>query len=385
MNYEIEYLKRILQLENIEPPDRKATNGHGEVLTSLYEAHKRGGASAARTAWETVKRLRPDLAHLENFRQNWLYADDLKNLAIPVYNIPDYPIYAKGLNALVGSSGAGKSFIALDISAKIAMLAPVLYIAAEGLYGYSSRWEAWKLHYRVKENRNLIFYEKSINLFAPEIVATFINEVKNDICPDGVEMIIVDTVARCMVGGDENSTRDMGLFVDHCDIIRRELNTGILLVHHTGKDGKMRGSTALPGSVDSTIFLKREDRQIVLFNSHEHGGKNKYSEEAPPMWMELLPTSVEIQGEIVNSAVAVKSERVLPQTTQDKLSTNQKMILEALDGYESGLAGASLIDATEIKKSTLYKTIQKLMKLEYVIQQEDKYLITESGIEALNA
>lgn len=381
--YEVEYIKRALTLETIEPPEKARANGNGEVLTSLYGAHLAGGVSAARKAWETLKRHRPDLARLEDYRQNWILADELKNIAVPVYSLTDYPIYSKCLNALVGTSGAGKSWVAIDIAAKIALHEPVLYIAAEGLGGYSTRWEGWKAHHRVKENCNFVFYEKPVNFFEEQTTADFIREVRTEICPNGLGMVIVDTVARCMTGGDENSATDMNKFINNCDHARRELDCGFLLVHHTGKDGKMRGSSALPAAVDSIIFLKRENKQIVLFNSLDQGGKNKYAEESAPKWLELLPVPIEMKGEIVSSAVIVSAERVLPQTKEDKLNTNQKLILEALDGYEAGLTAQALTDATDIKRSTLYKTIKSLIKLEYIVQQDEKYLITESGVDAL--
>ena len=39
-------------------------------------------------------------------------------------------------------------------------------------------------------------------------------------------LVIVDTVARALLGGDENSSTDMGLFVEACDIIRAHWRSG---------------------------------------------------------------------------------------------------------------------------------------------------------------
>ena len=38
------------------------------------------------------------------------------------------------------------------------------------------------------------------------------------------KLVIGDTLARCMPGGDENSAKDMGLLVEHTDKVRRRVD-----------------------------------------------------------------------------------------------------------------------------------------------------------------
>ena len=49
------------------------------------------------------------------------------------------------------------------------------------------------------------------------------------------KLIIFDTLARCMVGGDENSPLDMGRAVAAADRVRVETGAAVLLVHHPTK------------------------------------------------------------------------------------------------------------------------------------------------------
>lgn len=382
--YEIQYIKTALTSEHIASPDLSQVNGSRDVLISLYDAHLKGGSKAARLAWETIKVLRPDIAHYETWERNWLYANELKNLAVPDYAHTDYAIYEKSLNALVGPSGAGKSFVAVDIGAKIAIASrkKVLYIAAEGLYGYSGRWEAWKKHHR-QDSDEFIFYKKAVNLIDHEQLQLFIQEIKTEIAPDGIHMIIVDTVARSMVGGDENSTKDMGVFIDHCDTLIRELGCGVLVIHHTGKDGKMRGSSALFGACDSVLFLSRNDAQITVANSLDQGGKNKHQEEQPNKYFNLLSVEVEIHNEAYQSAVLIPSDRMV-QRTGDKVSNTQKLILEAMEGYNQGMTAKSIQEATNLAQATVYKQLKNLMKIKYIENTDERYSITDEGMSALN-
>jgi AAA domain len=84
---------------------------------------------------------------------------------------------------------------------------------------------------------------------------------------NGYSFVVLDTLARCMVGADENSAKDCGIAVD--SITRLLSHTpegrGVLLgVHHAGKDGKtLRGSSAFEGAADTVYFTSR-DRAVIV-------------------------------------------------------------------------------------------------------------------------
>src|SRR5689334_7787679 len=136
-------------------------------------------------------------------RDNYLIlADELKNLPTPVYGLDDYPIYMGCLNALVGPSGTGKSFVAVDVGGKLTQKGAVVeYIAAEGVFGYADRWEVWKAHNRIKDSKNFHFYTRALNMMDEQAIQNFME----DISKHKPDFLIIDTVARCMLGADENS------------------------------------------------------------------------------------------------------------------------------------------------------------------------------------
>lgn len=310
-------------------------------------------------------------------RPNYLIlADDLKDLPTPKYGLDDYPIYMGCLNALVGPSGTGKSFVAVDIAGKLAMQgAQVVYIAAEGVFGYSDRWEVWKAHHRIQDSKNLHFYTRAVNMMDEQGVQNFME----DISQHKPQFLIVDTVARCMLGADENSTRDMGLFVSACDDIIHALGVGVLAIHHTGKDGKMRGSSALFGACDSVMFLQRSENSLTVFNSLDQGGKNKYSEEAKPKYLMFMKQSAVVSDRAFESVVLMPAQQIDLNQKEDSLTTNQRIILEALDGYETGLKASQIHEMTQIPISSVFRQVSMMKKWKWIIADEDKYLITEEG------
>ena len=97
--------------------------------------------------------------------------------------------------------------------------------------------------------------------FLPEAVNLLdgvqVERVKHTLAelPEPPALLVVDTMARTMVGGDENSARDVGLFIAALD--GQSVGTR-LVVHHAGKGGDERGSSALRGAADVIARVERE-------------------------------------------------------------------------------------------------------------------------------
>lgn len=362
MEYSIEYLQHALQRDTINPPDHLQANGTYEVLYSVYEAHKLNGPSGARVAWNMIKRVRPELASLEiNGKAQLVHADDLKNLSSPLYLLEDYAIYKYCFNVLAGPSGGGKSFVALDIAGKIASTKnqSVVYIAGEGLSGYAARWESWKA-FNKTDTANLYFYTEPVQIMNTTDLATFINKIaKYD-----PELIVIDTLARSAIGLEENSARDMGIFVGAIGTMQTQLQSAVLVVHHTGKDGKIRGSSALYAAADSVISLTSSDGVITLRNDPDGGGKNKHAPAVKSKYLRITP----YQTGQFSGAVLVESSQV-DQTEDDDLTPNQQAILECING--NALSSSDVSESTGLSVATVWRNLNKLCKLELVSKLKD--------------
>jgi hypothetical protein len=75
-------------------------------------------------------------------------------------------------------------------------------------------------------------------------------------------LIVVDTLARSMGDGDENTAKDAAMFVRNCDLIREATGAHVMVIHHTGKDEERgaRGSSALRAAVDTEILVGADHR-----------------------------------------------------------------------------------------------------------------------------
>lgn len=369
IDYARQYIKRALTDVQIDEPNRAKAHGTYEALYGLFMAHQVNGPDGAKMAWSTLKKIRPELGDYEA-GPLLIHADELKNLSIPTYLLSSYPIYAKCFNVLVGKSGSGKSFTALDIAGRVASDGCAIYIAGEGVSGYAARWESWKKYHHVA-TAELYFYCEALQVMDEADLYSFVQMLEKH----QPTLVIIDTMARSAVGLDENSAKDVGQFIAATDRLRSALDCAVLVVHHTGKSGDMRGSSALYGAADAVITQSLNDGLIKVTNNPDFGGKNKFSASDFESYFRIVPFSAEgFQG-----AVLTPAELVITNPALYKLTNYQKEILETIDGYQEGLTAKAIIEATEIKQATVYRNLKRLMQAEYINYAEERYTITASG------
>ncbi len=187
--------------------------------------------------------------------------DDLANLP-PIEFLIDGILPARSLSVVFGPSGTYKSFLVLDWALSITSGRPwaghqtekgnVVYVAAEGASGIRKRATAWlEANPGYDPSDRLRVVPRAVNLLDPDSAYELRSALREELA-ESPSLIVVDTFARSITGGDENSATDVGVVVDVVDAIRHEHGSTVLLVHHSGRQGgHERGSTALEGAMDA--------------------------------------------------------------------------------------------------------------------------------------
>ena len=312
-----------------------------------------------------------------------VHARELANRPMIKWLIKD-EIPDKALTAIYGASGVGKSFVTLDYALRIAQHGNVVYIAGEGETGYYGRIKAWCQHHGQNEG-GLFMCLGAVSLLDAGDMETFVYEVEQIVRRP--TLIVVDTLARSMLGGDENSSRDMGQFVERCDMLRQRFQCAVIVVHHTNKTGIWeRGSGALRGAVEMMLRITDEDELIVI-----ECAKSKNDKGFEAIYRRLQQVDIGLvdeDGNAVMPAVAVLTERT---STEDLsgLTRNQRLVLETVcEVFEGGFTIIELNDTlSHIDRGTLYRVVSKLRKLGYIDQpaKRDPYEITPAGFAAVGA
>jgi len=179
-----------------------------------------------------------------------------------------------GLSMIYGESGAGKTFVAIDMACAIAtgkdwqghktIKGVVAYLAGEGHYGLQSRIVSWGKAHQIEEMDTLLVSNKAIDIdsgFASQKILRAIHELTKE--PLGC--VFIDTLNNHMAG-DENSAKDTRALIATCAVVSAALHCSVCLIHHTGHLSKdrARGSSAIKASLDAMILVERSEEQMTI-------------------------------------------------------------------------------------------------------------------------
>lgn len=193
---------------------------------------------------------------------------------------------------LFGQPGAGKTFVALDAAYHVAAGRPwmgrkvhggtVLYLAYEGIGGMTKRAQALRQKYGDKDVPFFVAGAE-FNLREPagrQALAAVLAEL-----PEKPVLVVVDTFARALCGGDENSAQDVGAFNSAIAALIENTGACVMIIHHSGKNKSAgaRGSSALLGAIDTELEV--DDNQIVA-------RKQRDVELTAPLGFKLVPMVV---------------------------------------------------------------------------------------------
>ncbi|MEN3791835.1 AAA family ATPase [Fulvimarina sp. MAC3] len=254
------------------------------------------------------------------------------------------------LSVMYAPSGGGKSFVALDLGARIAAgldwydhrVTPsaVLYVAGEGATGFRQRMTAWQDRNGVDE-LPFVMMPRAIDLFSKDnksidLIGDAMTEIQER-AGLPVRLIVLDTLSRMMHGGVDSEPRDMKIFLEHVEALRQATGAHILIIHHTGKetDRGMRGSSMLRDFADTVLAIeapKEEDTDHLHWIKVD---KQKDGEDGGKYRARLSQSTVgtDEDGDETTSCVVEHlgaSETTGPAKPQKRLSPSEEIARRAL-------------------------------------------------------
>lgn len=216
------------------------------------------------------------------------YAGKFKIISSTDYALRDPPKWIiKGVlpdadvGVIYGASGAGKSFIVLELALHVASGTPwrshrvrqgrVLYLAAEGSGGVTMRLRA--------QNEAGLGWQP-IGILAD--LPNFLNNdditevIKSITAAGGYDLVIIDTWAQVISGADENSGQDVSKALANVRKIQKAVGCMTLLVHHSGKDATRggRGWSGLKAAADVELEVVRyegSDLRVMRASKQKDG------------------------------------------------------------------------------------------------------------------
>ncbi|MCB1784206.1 MAG: AAA family ATPase [Alphaproteobacteria bacterium] len=246
------------------------------------------------------------------------------------------------MTMIFGDPASGKSFVAIDKSCCIVTGTPyhghdvsqgaVFYIAGEGHNGLGRRFKAWEQHNGISlENAPLYIAERPAQLFDEKHANTVADAVQELADKHGVTpcLIVIDTLARNFGGGDENSTKDMNLFIQHVDELKDRWKATALTVHHTGHNDKdrARGAIALKGAMDHEYRVQKDSCDIITLQST----KTKDGPNPAPLSFEIVTVPLPLNsGNILIEGAALSKTETQTRIKGKKLSPQKRRAVDIL-------------------------------------------------------
>lgn len=223
---------------------------------------------------------------------------------------------------LYAQPGSYKSFLALDVGLSLASGVPsiwseggelheVVYIAGEGPRSVARlRRPAWRQHRGVTQAIPFHLVRTMPHCADREQIDAFVAEVKGR----GIQpkVVVVDTLARFMLGMNENDVRDAQIAVAGLEVIRDKLGCAVLAIHHAGKEDSRgpRGSSALVGGFDTLheAVAHKDSRAVAIHNRLQKDG-----EERTKPW---LFQGQAVAGSLVFDPVSLEDYKKLTATVK---------------------------------------------------------------------
>lgn len=250
----------------------------------------------------------------------------------PEYLI-DGLIPRQALCALVAPPKQGKTFVALELAARVAkepdidpVIAqceeemfggrrriahgPVLYFASEGQQGLRARVARWSLKHEGGKLPHLHLFGRVPPLEDPARAIGFILEAMRQVLKEGTSpaLLVID-VLRAAFAGEENSSDTMIVVTKTAEILARLTGATVLLVHHSTKadPSELRGSSALAGALDYVGVVSTSAQEVSL--------RTKFQKDGPAdqafRWR--LQEGVLVEGREVTGGRPVEQEVLAPE------------------------------------------------------------------------
>lgn len=179
-------------------------------------------------------------------------------------------VFASGeIGMIYGPSGQFKTFLTLELLGSVSAGATtwcgaynipkprtVLYASEEGIFGTRKRIRGVDISFGMKglhlDHSRFVINRKEAKLFLENdscSTSSFIEYCKS-VFGDDLGVVALDTFHRASIGADENSNTDAAVILNNARRIQNEIGCTVILVHHTGKNGLVRGASAYQGGLD---------------------------------------------------------------------------------------------------------------------------------------
>ncbi|WP_273163398.1 AAA family ATPase [Massilia timonae] len=272
-------------------------------------------------------------------------------------------IVAKSIGMIAGMRGGGKSWLAMLIAYSIAggkslepwgagACVPVAILDGEMriaslkerlalIHAFNSDQESRK----VAENNLHIISRDCMSIEIGSIDTVEGQKQIDALIPAGVLFIVVDNLSAWTSGGREDSNSWSA--IKPWLIAKRLAGIAVLLIHHAGKNGQQRGSSAHEDLLDYSILLtplpSSTDREDTRFSVQHTKLRDNLPELRKTFEYSIWVQNCALQFEVIPAGFQVSAHDA-----------------EWLSLHEGGMSYEQIADRFGVNKSTISRRLKKL-------------------------
>ena len=285
---------------------------------------------------------------------------------------------AGGMSEFYGESNSGKSYLAIHLAICVSLGLPwlgkrtqrhaVIYVAAEGAWSIRLRLAAYRKHYGHRPGKFGLI-AAPLSLVDPSTDVEHLIDLVTSTATDlgePVGLIVVDTVARVLGGGDENAAQDMGRLVSAGDRIREATGAHLLYIHHAGKDTSRgaRGHSSLRAALDTEVEVTADEA------TKTHTAKITKQRDLPSKGERIAARFVPVElgvdqwGGAVTACAVITAEPETASKGPARLTGAMQAVLAYMAGRDAGAKRAVVVDALTqqgMSRPTVYRAINDLL------------------------
>lgn len=297
---------------------------------------------------------------------------------------------------MYGATGSYKSFIALELALAIAYgretcgdtpeAGLVFYAAAEGRSALKGkRRRAWQVARDRREPSGNFLVGRTPLIVLPDGCQEFEDQIAERANGRPIKLVILDTLAKCMIGLDESKPADGSRLVGFCDKLVERFHCTVLVLHHTGKDEARgaRGASTIPAGFDTILRVEtnRETKAVALWVVQH---KDAEEPSAPFTWearsiadsLVLSPTDTETHKLLTASSQLTPAQVGAALREIGAIGIDKAVTMRLLAGElakQPGQSPEELLAAT----NRIARVLRKLAKTELLgyVSQVDRQLV----------
>lgn len=328
----------------------------------------------------------------DEFDADFLEFDQLATLPKPewlIYNI----LPTKGINFLVSAPKVGKTYIAVSWGCTVALEPSgnrtkdtlnadilnwcgratrhghVIYVAAEDIDDIAQRAIGWAKYHHIKAIPHMHFFKRPLQI--KDEHERFMNALDRRYKDADIKMIIIDTLAMCTSGIEENSKKEFDNVIRAVEMLWRKYNCCILIVHHEGRNGKIRGTSSLDGVAYTLMDAEAVDDKLVLKCTLKRRGKK--FDDIYLDWQTVELGYLDEEGNPATASVVTRSD-FTPDSDGVRLTKLQQNIVDVIIALGSKNVARRVVMAechiTEKQERSFRNAINALINMNILVMEK---------------